>query len=132
MPRATNAPASRRRRKKIIDEAKGFRGRRSKLFRYAKNAVMKARVYAYRDRKTRKRNFRMLWQLRINAAARAHGLTYSRFMEGLKAAGILVDRKILADIAVTDEAAFKAIFDQAKTALDKKQKETAKAEAAAA
>ena len=127
MPRATNAPASRRRRKKIIDEAKGFRGRRSKLFRYAKNAVMKARVYAYRDRKTRKRNFRMLWQLRINAASRALGLSYSRFMEGLKAAGILVDRKILADIAVTDEAAFKAIFDQAKTALDRKQQETAKA-----
>jgi large subunit ribosomal protein L20 len=129
MPRATNAVASRRRRKKIIKEAKGFRGRRSKLFRYAKNAVMKARVYAYRDRKTRKRNFRMLWQLRINAASRALGLSYSRFMEGLKAAGILVDRKILADIAVTDEAAFKAIFDQAKTALDKKQRETAKAAA---
>jgi large subunit ribosomal protein L20 len=129
MPRATNAVASRRRRKKIIKEAKGFRGRRSKLFRYAKNAVMKARVYAYRDRKTRKRNFRMLWQLRINAASRALGLSYSRFMEGLKAAGILVDRKILSDIAVTDEAAFKAIFDQAKAALDKKQKETAKAAA---
>jgi large subunit ribosomal protein L20 len=127
MPRATNAAASRRRRKKIIKEAKGFRGRRSKLFRYAKNAVMKARVYAYRDRKTRKRNFRMLWQLRINAASRALGLSYSRFMEGLKAAGILVDRKILADIAVNDEAAFKAIFDQAKTALDKKQQEAAKA-----
>ena len=127
MPRATNAVASRRRRKKIIKEAKGFRGRRSKLFRYAKNAVMKARIYAYRDRKTRKRNFRMLWQLRINAAARALGLTYSRFMEGLKAAGILADRKILADLAVTDEAAFKAIFEQAKTALDKKQQETAKA-----
>ena len=127
MPRATNAAASRRRRKKIIKEAKGFRGRRSKLFRYAKNAVMKARVYAYRDRKTRKRNFRMLWQLRINAASRALGLSYSRFMEGLKAAGILVDRKILADIAVNDEAAFKAIFEQAKSALDKKQKETAKA-----
>jgi large subunit ribosomal protein L20 len=127
MPRATNAPASRRRRKKIIKEAKGFRGRRSKLFRYAKNAVMKARVYAYRDRKTRKRNFRMLWQLRINAAARALGLSYSRFMEGLKAAGILADRKILADIAVNDAAAFEAIFNQAKTALEKKQQETAKA-----
>jgi large subunit ribosomal protein L20 len=127
MPRATNAAASRRRRKKIIKEAKGFRGRRSKLFRYAKNAVMKARVYAYRDRKTRKRNFRMLWQLRINAASRALGLSYSRFMEGLKAAGILVDRKILADIAVNDAAAFEAIFNQAKTALEKKQQETAKA-----
>jgi large subunit ribosomal protein L20 len=126
MPRATNAPASRRRRKKIIKEAKGFRGRRSKLFRYAKNAVMKARVYAYRDRKNRKRNFRMLWQLRINAAARALGLTYSRFMEGLKAAGIDLDRKVLADLAVKDEAGFKAIFDQAKSALDKKQAEVAK------
>jgi large subunit ribosomal protein L20 len=131
MPRATNAPASRRRRKKIIKEAKGFRGRRSKLFRYAKNAVMKARVYAYRDRKNRKRNFRMLWQLRINAAARALGLTYSRFMEGLKAAGIDLDRKVLADIAVKDEAAFKAIFDQAKAALDAKQAEVAKAAKAA-
>jgi large subunit ribosomal protein L20 len=130
MPRATNAPASRRRRKKIIKEAKGFRGRRSKLFRYAKNAVMKARVYAYRDRKNRKRNFRMLWQLRINAAARALGLTYSRFMEGLKAAGIDLDRKMLADLAVKDEAAFKAIFDQAKAALEAKQAELAKAKAA--
>jgi large subunit ribosomal protein L20 len=130
MPRATNAPASRRRRKKIIKEAKGFRGRRSKLFRYAKNAVMKARVYAYRDRKNRKRNFRMLWQLRINAAARALGLTYSRFMEGLKAAGIALDRKMLADIAVKDEAAFKAIFDQAKAALEAKQAQLAKAKAA--
>jgi len=130
MPRATNAPASRRRRKKIIKEAKGFRGRRSKLFRYAKNAVMKARVYAYRDRKNRKRNFRMLWQLRINAAARALGLTYSRFMEGIKAAGIDLDRKILADLAVKDEAAFKAIFDKAKSALEAKQAELAKAKAA--
>jgi large subunit ribosomal protein L20 len=126
MPRATNAVASRRRRKKIIAEAKGFRGRRSKLFRYAKNAVMKARVYAYRDRKNRKRNFRMLWQQRINAAARAHGLTYSRFIEGLKAAGIGLDRKILADLAVNDAPGFKAIFDQVKAALDKKQADTAK------
>jgi large subunit ribosomal protein L20 len=127
MPRATNAPASRRRRKKMLDKAKGFRGFRSKLFRYAKNAVMKAQYWAYRDRKTRKRNFRMLWQQRINAAARAQGLTYSRFMEGIKAAGIGLDRKILADIAVTDEAAFKAIFDQAKAALDAKRAEAAKA-----
>jgi large subunit ribosomal protein L20 len=132
MPRATNAVASRRRRKKIIAEAKGFRGRRSKLFRYAKNAVMKARVYAYRDRKNRKRNFRMLWQQRINAAARAHGLTYSRFIEGLKAAGIGLDRKILADLAVTDEAGFKAIFDLVKAALDKKHAEIKKAAPAAA
>ncbi len=120
MPRATNSPASRRRRKKTIEAAKGFRGRRSKLFRYAKNAIMKAQYWAYRDRKTKKRNFRMLWQTRINAAARANGLTYSRFMEGLKAAGIDLDRKVLADLAVTDETAFKAIFDKAKAALEAK------------
>ncbi len=125
MPRATNSPASRARRKKIIDKASGFRGRRSKLFRYAKNAVMKAETWAYRDRKTRKRNFRMLWQQRINAAARALGLTYSRFMEGIKAANIQVDRKILSDLAITDEAAFKAIFDQAKAALEAKNKKAA-------
>jgi large subunit ribosomal protein L20 len=120
MSRATNSPASRRRRAKVIDKAKGFRGRRSKLFRYAKNAVMKAEYWSYRDRKTRKRNFRMLWQQRINAAARAHGLTYSRFMEGLKAAGIALDRKTLADIAVMDEAAFKALFDKSLAALKAK------------
>jgi len=111
----------------MLKKAKGFRGFRSKLFRYAKNAVMKAQSYAYRDRKTRKRNFRMLWQTRINAAARAHGLTYSRFMEGLKAAGIGLDRKILADLAVTDEAAFKGIFDMAKAALDAKREAAQKA-----
>src|SRR6266576_5767564 len=127
MPRATNAPASRRRRKKMLDKAKGFRGFRSKLFRYAKNAVMKAETWAYRDRKTRKRNFRMLWQQRINAAARALGLTYSRFIEGLKASGIELDRKILADLAVTDEAAFTAIFNQAKAALDAKRDAAKKA-----
>ncbi len=119
MARATNAPASRERRKKVVDKARGYRGRRSKLFRYAKDAMYKAQTWATRDRKTRKRNFRMLWQQRINAAARAHGLTYSRFIEGLKASGIDLYRKILADLAVTDEAAFKAIFDQAKAALDK-------------
>ena len=118
MARATNAPASRERRKKVVDQARGFRGRRSKLFRYAKDAVTKAKYWATRDRKTRKRNFRMLWQQRINAAARALGLTYSRFIEGLKAAGIELDRKVLADIAVTDEAAFKAIVDKAKAALE--------------
>src|SRR3982751_3981642 len=117
MPRATNSPASRRRRKKVIEKASGYRGRRSKLFRYAKNAVMKAQYWAYRDRKTRKRNFRMLWQQRINAAARANGLTYSRFIEGLKAAGIGLDRKSLADIAVADEAAFKVLVEKAQAAL---------------
>jgi large subunit ribosomal protein L20 len=120
MPRATNAPASRERRKRVLDKAKGFRGRRSKLFRYAKDAIMKGQYWAYRDRKTRKRNFRYLWIQRINAAARSHGLTYSRFMEGLKASGITLDRKILADMAVTDEAAFKAIVDQVTKAISSK------------
>src|SRR6266403_1199321 len=127
MPRATNAPASRERRRRVLRKAKGYRGRRSKLFRYAKDATMKGQYWAYRDRKTRKRNFRMLWQVRINAAARAHGLTYSRFIEGLKAAGIELDRKVLADLAVTDEAAFKAIFDQAKAALEGKRAAAKKA-----
>lgn len=120
MPRATNAPASRERRKKLLEKAKGFRGRRSKLFRYAKNAIMKAKYWAFRDRKTRKRNFRMLWQQRINAAARANGLTYSRFIEGLKASGIDLDRKILADLAVKDESAFKLLVAKAKSALASK------------
>jgi large subunit ribosomal protein L20 len=120
MPRATNGPASRARRKKLLERAKGFRGRRSKLFRYAKNAVMKAKYWAFRDRKTRKRNFRMLWQQRINAAARAHGLTYSRFIEGLKASGIDLDRKVLSDIAVKDESAFKTLVAKAKAALASK------------
>src|SRR5256885_8179814 len=114
MPRATNSPASRARRKRVIKSAKGFRGRRSKLFRYAKDATMKAKYWSYRDRKTRKRNFRYLWIQRLNAAARANGMTYSRLAEGLKAAGIGLDRKILADLAVSDETAFKSIVDQAK------------------
>ena len=125
MPRATNAPASRERRKRMLEKAKGFRGRRSKLFRYAKNAVMKAEYWSYRDRKTRKRNFRYLWIQRINAAARANGLTYSRFIEGLNAAQIGLDRKVLADIAVRDEAAFKAIVEQVVKALDEKAKKAA-------
>ena len=122
MPRATNAPASRARRKRVIDSAKGYRGRRSKLFRYAKDATMKAKYWAYRDRKTRKRNFRMLWVQRLNAAVRAHGLTYSRFAEGLKAANIGLDRKILSELAISDEIAFKSILAQVKDALEKKSK----------
>lgn len=117
MPRATNAPASRERRKRLVDKARGFRGRRSKLFRYAKNAIMKAQYWAYRDRKTRKRMFGKLWNQRINAAARANGLNYSRFMEGLKAAGIALDRKVLADLAIHDEAAFKALVAKSSEAL---------------
>ena len=120
MPRATNAPASRRRRKRVIRAAKGFRGFRSKLYRYAKDAVRKAMVYNYRDRKNRKREFRKLWIQRINAATRAHGLSYSRFSEGLKAAGIELDRKVLSDMAIKDEAAFAAIVKQVKDALAKK------------
>ena len=120
MPRATNAPASRERRKRVLDSAKGYRGRRSKLFRYAKDATMKAKYWAYRDRKTRKRNFRNLWIQRINAACRQFGTTYSRFIEGLTAAKIEIDRKALADLAVTDEATFKAILDRAVAALNQK------------
>jgi large subunit ribosomal protein L20 len=95
MPRATNSPASRKRRKRVLLRAKGFRGFRSKLFRYAKDAVRKAQQYEYRDRKKRKGQFRRLWTQRINAAVRAEDMTYSRFIEGLKAAGIEADRKIL-------------------------------------
>jgi large subunit ribosomal protein L20 len=126
MPRATNAPASRERRKRVLEKAKGYRGRRSKLFRYAKDATMKGQYWSYRDRKTKKRVFRYLWIQRLNAAARAHGLTYSRFAEGLKAASIGLDRKILADIAVTDEVAFKSIVEQVKSALGEKSKSSSK------
>src|SRR5215217_5904525 len=104
--RVTNAPASRKRRTRMIRAAKGFRLRRSKLYRYASDAIDHGRQYAYRDRKVRKRTFRYLWQVRINAAVREAGLTYSRFMEGLKAAKVGLDRKILADIAAQDAAAF--------------------------
>ena len=122
MPRATNAPASRERRKRVVKSAKGYRGRRSKLFRYAKDATMKGKYWAYRDRKNRKRTFRYLWIQRLNAAVRAQGLTYSRFAEGLKATGIGLDRKILSDLAITDEKSFKSIVDQVKDALEKKSK----------
>src|SRR6201982_3779691 len=127
MSRATNAPASRARRKRVLKKAKGYRGRRSKLFRYAKDATMKGQYWSYRDRKTRKRTFRYLWIQRLNAAARANGLTYSRFAEGLKAAGIGLDRKILSDLAISDEAAFKGMVEQVKTALEEKAKTKKKA-----
>jgi large subunit ribosomal protein L20 len=104
----------------MLAKAKGFRFFRSTHFRYAKDAVRKAMTYAYRDRKVRKRSFRNLWIQRINAAARPLGITYSRMMEGLKFAGILVDRKVLADLAVNDLAAFAAIAEQAKAAVAKK------------
>ena len=121
MPRATNGPASRKRRKRVLLRAKGFRGFRSKLYRYAKDAVFKARQYEYRDRKKRKGQFRRLWIQRISAGVRAQGLTYSRFIEGTKAANIDIDRKVLADLVVNDIAAFNAIVAQAKDALAKKQ-----------
>jgi len=120
MPRATNSPASRARRKRVIKDAKGYRGRRSKLFRYAKDARMKAKYWAYRDRKTRKRNIRALWITRLNAAVRAEGITYSRFIEGLKAAGILLDRRQLSEIAIADAVAFKALVAKAQDALKAK------------
>ena len=120
MPRATNSPASRKRRKRMLVKAKGYRGFRSKLYRYAKDAVRKAMQYQYRDRKKRKGQFRRLWIQRISAAVRNEDLTYSRFVEGLKAAGIEADRKILSDLAVNDPAAFSAIVAQVKAALESK------------
>jgi large subunit ribosomal protein L20 len=125
--RATNAPASRKRRIRTIKAAKGFRMRRSKLYRYAADALDHGRQYAFRDRKTKKRNYRALWQVRINAAARAAGVTYSRFMEGLKAAKIELDRKVLADLAATDTSAFGELVKLATDALKTKAKATAKA-----
>ncbi|MEM9444620.1 MAG: 50S ribosomal protein L20 [Verrucomicrobiota bacterium] len=114
MPRATNAPASRERRKRVIDAAKGFQGKRSKLFRYAKDATYKAKYWAYRDRKTRKRNFRSLWNIRINAAVREQGITYSQFIDALKKANVELDRKILADLAMNEPATFKQVLEAVK------------------
>ena len=118
--RVTNAAASRKRRTRMLRAAKGFRMRRSKLYRYASDAVDHGRQYAYRDRKRRKREFRYLWQIRINAAVREVGLTYSRFMEGLKAAKCALDRKVLADIAAQDAPAFAELVNVAKNALKAK------------
>ena len=120
MPRAKNSSSTRKRRKRILLRAKGFRGFRSKLYRYAKDAVFKARQHEYYDRKKRKGQFRRLWIQRISAASRAEGLSYSRFMEGLKAAEIEVDRKVLSDLAINDAAAFSAIVAQARKALEAK------------
>src|SRR5580658_10106774 len=115
--RVTNSPASRKRRIRTIKAAKGFRMRRSKLYRYAADALDHGMQYAYRDRKRKKRTFRYLWQVRINAAARASGMTYSRFIEGLKAAKCTLDRKVLADLAATDTAAFGHLVGVARQAL---------------
>jgi large subunit ribosomal protein L20 len=117
MPRVKRGVTARARHKKVLALAKGFRGRRGNVFRIAKQAVMKAGQYAYRDRRQRKRVFRQLWIARINAAARSHGLTYSQFANGIRKAGIEVDRKVLADIAVHDPAAFAGIVNQVKAKL---------------
>lgn len=119
--RVTNAPASWKRRKRMIKAAKGFRMRRSKLYRYASDAVDHGRQYAFRDRRAKKRTFRYLWQIRINAAARAAGITYSRFMEGLKAAKVALDRKIVSDLAATDAVAFAELVKVAQAALGTKR-----------
>mgnify|MGYP000630174310 CR=1 FL=1 len=131
--RVTNSAASRKRRKRWLKAAKGYRLNRSKLYRYAKDALDHGRQYSYKHRKDKKAEFRALWQIRINAAARAHGLTYSRFIEGLKAANVDINRKILAELAATDEAAFAQLVDNAKAALEKKAADLkAKQEAATA
>lgn len=115
MPRVKRGVTARARHKKVIDAAKGYRGRRKNVYRVAKQAVMKAGQYAYRDRRNKKRVFRALWITRINAAVREHDMTYSVFVNGLKKAAIELDRKVLADMAVMDKAAFAAIVEQVRT-----------------
>ena len=114
MPRSVNSVASRARRKKIFKQAKGFFGRRKNVWTVAKNAVEKAMLYAYRDRKTKKRNFRALWITRINAGARIHGMSYSQFMGKVKANNIQLNRKVLADLAANNPDTFKAVVDRIK------------------
>ncbi|MEJ2217985.1 MAG: 50S ribosomal protein L20 [Gemmatimonadota bacterium] len=118
MPRVTTAVPRHRKKKRYFRAARGYWGGRSKLWRIAKNAVERGWQYSYRDRKQRKRDFRRLWITRINAAARQNGLSYSRFMNGLKLAGVEVNRKVLADLAVRDPAAFTAVVEQARAKLD--------------
>jgi large subunit ribosomal protein L20 len=114
MPRSVNSVASRARRKKVMKQAKGYFGRRKNVWTVAKNAVEKAMVYAYRDRRTKKRNFRSLWITRINAGARMHGMSYSEFMGKVKANDIDLNRKVLADLAMNHPDAFKAVVDKVK------------------
>ena len=116
MPRVKRGVTARARHKKVLVLAKGYRGRRKNVYRVAKQAVMKAGQYAYRDRRQRKRQFRQLWIARINAGARQYGLSYSKFMNGLKRAAIELDRKVLADLAVFDKAAFAQLVEKAKAA----------------
>lgn len=117
MPRVKRGVTARARHKKVLNEAKGFRGRRSRVYRVAKQAVLKAGQYSYRDRRNRKRVFRSLWITRINAACREQGINYSQFIAGLNKANIELDRKVLADMAVNDKAGFAAVVEQAKAAL---------------
>ncbi len=117
MARVKRGVMAGRRHKKVLTKAKGYYNARRKVYRAAKQAVIKAGQYAYRDRRAKKREFRALWIARINAAARIHGLSYSRMINGLEKAGLAIDRKVLADLAVNDEAAFGAVAQQAKTAL---------------
>lgn len=117
MPRATNAPATRARRKKVIKKARGYFGNKSRLFRYAKDAVERGEKFAYRDRKKKKSTIRQLWIIRINAACRPHGINYSRFISGLKKAGIIMDRKQLSELAIHNEKAFYTLIEKAKSAL---------------
>jgi large subunit ribosomal protein L20 len=117
MPRVKRGVVARRRHKKVLKQAKGYYGARSRVFRVAKQAVTKAGQYAYRDRRQRKRQFRSLWITRINAQSRANGLSYSRLINGLKKANIELDRRVLADLAVHDKPAFAAVVEQAKVAL---------------
>ncbi len=115
MPRAKNSPASRRRRKAYLKQARGYVGGRRKLYRTAREAVERGHQYAYRDRRRKKRDFRKLWIVRINAAARRHGTTYSRLIHDLDSAGIVLNRKVLADLAVRDDAAFAEVIETART-----------------
>jgi large subunit ribosomal protein L20 len=117
MPRVKRGVQAHARHKKIMKAAKGYYGARSKVFRVAKQAVIKAGQYAYRDRRQKKLQFRTLWIARINAAARMNGLSYSRFMDGMKKAGVVIDRKVLAEIAYSDAVTFAALAEQAKTGL---------------
>lgn len=117
MARVKRGVVARRKHRKVLSRAKGYYGARRKIFRVANQAVIKAGQYAYRDRRVRKRDFRALWIVRINAAARENGLSYSRFMNGLKLANIAIDRKMLADLAVRDKGAFAQIAEKAKASL---------------
>lgn len=117
MPRVKRGVASRARRKKVLKQAKGYYGARSRQFKVAKQAVIKAGQYAYRDRRQKKRQFRALWIVRINAAAREHGLSYSRMINGLNKSDIVIDRRVLADLALNQRDAFAALAEQAKSAL---------------